>query len=734
MGRDPPTKGYRRQQNRLPVNQRRHKVAPENRKRVSTACNSCNVRRIKCTGESPCQPCRNSSRECQYPEAVEKITVPRPEWEELVAKCAKLERCLEQAVPDATQRRQLLGSQFSASTGSSPWEHELARPCYRRDVVSPSDEPASSERGGSLSSPRAEPRVPSDEDSPARYPGPTSGSAFLGQVKEFMANILTLGWSSSDCPSDTVTLLDSVGRFQTRDPRPLRLRYGERPAGSPRKDELNGMATELSHFLQDIHNDSYYGSLPWWGNLDPSKLDLDSLEALPGDAHECRQLAIIHATLAVVCVLGTSSPAKNNATRGDAFFERARSLMGNPLDAAGWSLLNLPLLAMMAVYLIEVDRTDAAYIYVSLGMHIAVIHGAHQGHVQNEHEKRSFWTLYHLDRWLCLMLGRPPTLLDESINLALPVDARGLPQSLGLVAHVKLAKIAGHIIRKSSSGDHDGILADSSYVDTTLKMLQKWSVTLPAELRLSSHHSGINRAACELRMKHNQLVLLATRPTLLDVLRKALAARIEHRTWHWHTSPQYSHVWQCLDAARENLRLARWILETSSSPRTSIAPVFHSLFDAAVIVLLHELLAGPSDTNQRDDITFAYDCFDAQAKNSDSVLSNDCARVLRDLKTLVQRTLHHGLGSVNSGSVAAAAPTAAVRGHSFSKRNTSISQDPSPAIYDVGFILNPEIPPETPAPAPAHPSVSSSSHALFTELSSWISNDEHPVYERYSKY
>ncbi|KAK8052671.1 hypothetical protein PG996_011972 [Apiospora saccharicola] len=730
MGREPPTKASRRQQNRLPVNQRRHKVAPENRKRVSTACNSCNVRRIKCTGERPCQPCRNSSRECQYPEASEKISVPRPEWEELVAKCAKLERCLEQAVPDATQRRQLLGSPFSVSTGSSPWESESARPSYRSDVVSPSDEPASSERGGSLSSPRAEHRVPSEEDSTARYLGPTSGSAFLGHVKEFMANLFTLGWSSSDCPSDTITLLDSVGRFQTRDPRPLRSRHEERPVDLPRKDELNGMVKELSQFLQDTHNDSYYGNLPWWDN----KLDLDSLHALPGDAHECRQLAFLHATLAVVCVLGTSLPAQNNMTRGDAFFERARYLMGNPLDAAGWSLLNLPHLAMMAVYLIEVDRTDAAYIYVSLGMHIGVIHGAHQGRVQDEREKRSFWTLYHLDRWLCLMLGRPPTLLDESIDLAPPVDAHGLPKSLGLVAHVKLAKIAGHIIRKSSSGDHDDILTDSSYVDTTLKMLQKWSATLPAELRLSSHHSGIDRAACELRMKHNQLVIITTRATLLDVLRRALAARTEHRTWHWHTSPQYSHVWQCLDAARENLRLARWILETSSSPRTSLAPVFHNLFDAAVIVLLHELLAGPSDTNQSDNITFALDCFDAQAKNSDRVLSNDYARVLRDLKTLVQRMLHPGLGSVNPGRVAAAAPTAAVRGHPFSKRNTSISQDPSPAIYDVGFILNPEIPPETPAPAPAHPSVNPSSHALFTELSSWISNDEHHVYDNYPTY
>ncbi|KAK7932673.1 hypothetical protein PG985_003385 [Apiospora marii] len=736
MGRDPPTKVSRRQQQRLPVNQRRHKVAPENRKRVSTACNSCNVRRIKCTGESPCQPCRNSSRECQYPEAVEKVSVSRPEWEELMAKCARLERCLEQAVPDATQRRRLLESQLSVSAGSSPWDSEVAQPIYGSNETSPSEESASSERGGSKSSPRGELRILSDEDNPTRYLGPTSGAAFLGHVKEFMANVFSLGWPSNDCPSDTISLLDSIGRFQIRDRRSFRPRHGERPAGLPRKDELNAMLTKSSHFLQDAQNDSYCGGVLYWDNLDPLKLDLDSLDAQPADARECRQLALIHAAIATACILDTSPPTNNNANTGDAFFERAKSLTRNPLDAASCSMLDLPVLTNMAVYLIEVDRTDAAYFHISLGMHIAITHGAHQGCIQDEQEKRSFWALYLLDRWLCVLLGRPPTLMDESIHLALPDDSRGLAESLGLIAHVKLAKIAGHIIRKacqSSPGDRDDILTDPSYVDSTLRMLQKWSATLPAALRLSNHHLGTDRAACELRMKHNQLVLLTTRPTLLDILGKSLAARIEHRKWNWHNSPQYSHAWHCLDAARENLRLAKWILGMKSSSRTRglLAPLLYNVFDAAVIVLLHELLADPSDTNPDDNITFAIDWFDKQAKSSCSSLPNDCARVLRDMKTLVQRMLHHGLGAgvVPSG-VAASAHTI----NPVSKRNMSISQAPSPAIYDVGFILNPEIPPETPAPAPAHPSVNTSSHALFTELSSWISHDEHHAYDNYSTY
>lgn len=176
--------------------------------------------------------------------------------------------------------------------------------------------------------------------------------------------------------------------------------------------------------MSDENHGSSGGGILYWSNIDPAMLDLDALDVLPDDTRKCCQLAFLHATLAVSCVLGSLSSTKSNTNRGDAFFERAKSLMGNPLDATRCSLLDLSLLAMMALYLIEVDRTDTAYMYVSLGIHIAIMHGAHQGCVQDEHEKRSFWTLYLLDRWLCVSLGRPLTLLDESIHLALPADVR----------------------------------------------------------------------------------------------------------------------------------------------------------------------------------------------------------------------------------------------------------------------------------------------------------------------
>ncbi|KAM5342801.1 hypothetical protein ACJ41O_013767 [Fusarium nematophilum] len=116
-GSEPPQPAPQPPSQRLPVNPRRHKVAPERRKRVATACNACNVRRVKCSGERPCRQCRSSSRDCVYPVPVDKVSVTRAELEELRRKVDLYESVLRDtvpeaissAVPDTTRRHELLG-------------------------------------------------------------------------------------------------------------------------------------------------------------------------------------------------------------------------------------------------------------------------------------------------------------------------------------------------------------------------------------------------------------------------------------------------------------------------------------------------------------------------------------------------------------------------------------------------------------------------------------------------
>lgn len=49
------------------------------------------------------------------------------------------------------------------------------------------------------------------------------------------------------------------------------------------------------------------------------------------------------------------------------------------------------------------------------------MHGAFIS-VADEAFNRTIWTLYVLDRWLSVLMGRPPTITDEAIHLLLPDD------------------------------------------------------------------------------------------------------------------------------------------------------------------------------------------------------------------------------------------------------------------------------------------------------------------------
>ncbi|PNY25581.1 Filamentous growth regulator 27 [Tolypocladium capitatum] len=130
--------GDRRPPQRLPVNPRRHKVAPDRRKRVATAwdadvlsCNNCNVRRIKCSGDRPCNRCASTARDCVYPTPVEMVSVPKTELDGLRKKVEVYERALVDALPDPILLQELLhhaanpdccySSSSSSSSSASPF-------------------------------------------------------------------------------------------------------------------------------------------------------------------------------------------------------------------------------------------------------------------------------------------------------------------------------------------------------------------------------------------------------------------------------------------------------------------------------------------------------------------------------------------------------------------------------------------------------------------------------------
>ncbi|KAK6216962.1 fungal specific transcription factor domain-containing protein [Colletotrichum tabaci] len=644
---------------RLPVNPRRHKVAPEQRKRVATACNSCNIRRIKCSGERPCRQCRSSSRDCQYPTIIEKVSVSRNELDDLRRKLDVAERALLAAVPDHTARRQLLLQQEhdgDASAGSSsraasclsftpPQQHR--RKDEFHEIAFNVDGEADAADADT-----AEGRQLKDQDGRARFLGETSGATFLDHLKEFMSTVSPLAFNKpwlSPTPNNGSAFLASLGRYQTYDSRPVEAEPDPDPIALPSRADMSAMLADLRHFIQDGNGTFPCGGIYWWGDLGSVPNPVSFSPETPPDAirHRFRHLAFYHTAFAVACQASTtaaSMPVPHDLSQ--RYFSRARMLLGNPLDITQYTISDVAVLALMGFYLIEMNRRDAAYIYVSNAMHISIMHGAHRGWV-DERGKRVFWTLYILDRWLSCLMGRPPTIMDDAIRLPLPCDAPSLPPAAGLRAHVELARISGHIVCNTyrvAPWDHRPGGA-ARHVDRALQLLENWHASLPAALQMSTARPSTDPACCLLHMAYNQLLILVVRPIFFAAVKKVFAERYITSDRHWDLDHHAPRIAACSDAARQNLFLARWLLNLNGGSRKLLQAGLHYVFNAAIVLMLQDLLipsfassssSSSSSSAESDDVSFAIGVFEAEAKTG-SNYGHDCAAVLQDLRSLVQR-------------------------------------------------------------------------------------------------
>ena len=281
---------------------------------------------------------------------------------------------------------------------------------------------------------RAEGRWLHDPDGTVRYLGETSGATFLDYLKEFMARIIPLAgarepWMKMpDTDSNGDSFMASLGQYQTHDSRPLYEPEVD-PLWLPPEAEMRSMLAELRYLAQD-GNGTYPsgGTHYWWEGSDSGlsePLGVKTSAIMPPDPWaKHRNLAFYNAAFAMVCHQKRQSAQARDvpdAHIGEAYFKRAKILIGNPLDTRRYTVGDISTMALMSFYLLENNRRDAACMYVGVAMHIAVMHGAFKGWV-DERGKRVFWTLYILDRWLSCLMGRPPTLLDDAIRLELPTD------------------------------------------------------------------------------------------------------------------------------------------------------------------------------------------------------------------------------------------------------------------------------------------------------------------------
>lgn len=356
-----------------------------------------------------------SSRNCVYPVPAAKVSISRDELEDLKRKVDAYEKALLDAVPDADKRRELVAQQQTSF--NSPSETSSQQQLHQQQQgLSPGKTELTSTTDDDSPLPGAEGRLLHDTVGTARFHGETSEVAFVDSIKAHLHSLLT--------PSEQSSVRHTIGRCHTSDSRPLPSSDAD-AFWLPQAQTSRAMLSVLRSFIQDGSDDnpSPSGGIYWWGDLSSTPSVPVSSGHVETDIRSARRLAFYQTALGVACRIASTRPPGPGqpADRSDAYFARAAVLLGNPLDVSRCSVGEVAVLTLMAYYLVETDRRDAASLYVSLAIRISMGLGVHRGNV-DERGKRIFWTLYVLDRWLSCLTGRPPSIPDEAIRLSLPAD------------------------------------------------------------------------------------------------------------------------------------------------------------------------------------------------------------------------------------------------------------------------------------------------------------------------
>ncbi|KKP03072.1 fungal specific transcription factor domain-containing protein [Trichoderma harzianum] len=523
-------------------------------------------------------------------------------------------------------------------------------------------------------------RLLHDPDGTARYLGPSSGAHFLNRVKEFMATIQPLvGVQQGYPPHSGQAFLTSVGRYQTFDSRTLQLLPVD-PLQLPSQTEMTLMVTEFRFFTQDGNGDFPSGGIFYWGNL-------SFANQFPYDAAALRnsgQLVLLHMILAVAARLGSAANWKDEDC-SERFFSRAQQMLGNPLDITSHTSRDTSVMLLMAFYLIEANRRDAAYVMVSVALHLAVMDGAHCSYGQGEDLKRTFWTF-------------------------------GFPSPVGLRAHIDLAKISRYIVcnvYRIAPSDQSSTTS-LQHVEHALSLLQQWLASLPPPLQINGQRLTKDRACLVLHLIYHQDIILTTRPIFFAATKKILADRFLSQKAHKDRAGNYqgglymSCVGHCLDAARENIRLGRLIRDASPRQRLTHQEA-HAVFNAALIILMQQLASPQSDSAETDDVAFAIEVFQQEARLGNN-FGLDCLTVLQDLSFIA---------------------------HALPQTQVSVAEEQiiSAVTYTASSEANVQA--ESAIPAPDVDLLESScdgqagvelNGALFKELQTWLENDYLEIY------
>ncbi|KAK5653406.1 hypothetical protein OQA88_8891 [Cercophora sp. LCS_1] len=318
---------------------------------------------------------------------------------------------------------------------------------------------------------------------------------------------------------------------------------------------------------------TYLGTI--FAFTDPTSFEREFLEACRGppdlsDKDACLAYAKVLVILAFGKLYSINQWIDYQGPPGFEYFSQAVQLLPDAHEQG--SMLCVETLALTGYFLQNMNRPDAAFIYIGMALHMAISLGLHQEVTSplppaaREHRRRVWWSIYSLDRIITLKSGNPITIHDEDIGVNLPSKLPGESDycpAVVLQHYTELSRILGLITkciyRKATTPKSARKLMAAVTKITTA--LTKWDRELPEEIRFNPAKLNTSRESVSTFSHYYQCINMTARPLLFHVVKKRLEAirldpAVREKDWKEGLSATTIQVIEmCISAAEETIRM-----------------------------------------------------------------------------------------------------------------------------------------------------------------------------------